>query len=495
MKKHWFVISMLMLLTACAVGPDYQKPTIVVPEQYKEAPEGWKIATPQDDCDKGKWWLVFNDEILNGLEERVNISNQNIKVAAAQYQEALALVQEARAAFFPIISGSITATRSQSSAATTPTQAGSTLGSLATKVIQKEPVVNDFTVGLNGSWSPDIWGLVRRTVEAAVDGALASKAELAFVELSMQASLAQYYFELRGLDGDQKVLNDTVENYQKLLKITQNQYHAGTVSQANILQVKSLLELAQVQAIDNGILRAQYEHAIAVLTGQPPGCFSIPVNVVKVEPPFIPVALPSTLLERRPDIAQAERLVAQANAQIGVAIAAYFPTLTLTGAEGFESSFIKTLFTKPARYWSVGAALADVIFDGGLRSAKVDFARATYDQTVATYRQTVLTAFQNVEDNLVSLRILDKEMAKQNEAVETAKKTLKIVMNEYKAGTAQLSDILNAELTVYTAEKGANDIAYRRMNAAVGLIMALGGGWDVSDLTIKPPVYEDRPRA
>ena len=240
MKTKQFIgLFVVMLLTACTVGPDYQKPTVVVPVQYKEAPEGWKIATPQDDCDKGKWWLAFNDPRLNELEERVNISNQNIKVAAAQYQEALALVQEARAAFFPILSGSATATRSQSSAATTPSQAGSTLGSIATNVIKKEPVVNDFNVGLNESWSPDIWGLVRRTVEAAVDGALASKAELAFVELSMQASLAQYYFELRGLDGDQKVLNDTVANYQKLLKITQNQYHAGTFSQANILQVKS----------------------------------------------------------------------------------------------------------------------------------------------------------------------------------------------------------------------------------------------------------------
>lgn len=483
MKTTQYIgILLIIALTACTVGPDYKRPPVMIPSKYKEAPQGWKIAQPQDDCDRGKWWQVFNDELLNQLEERVNISNQNIKAAEAAYRQAQALVAEARAAYFPVITGSGTFTRQQSSASKTPTQAGSTLATIATQDITKEPVTNDFNLTLGATWEPDIWGLVRRTVEAANDGAQASAAALALTTLSMQASLAQFYFELRGLDGDQKVLDDTVINYKKLLKITENQYHAGTVSQAAILQVKSLLELAQVAAIDNGILRAQYEHAIAVLTGRPPGDFSIISHNVHIEPPFIPVAMPSTLLERRPDIAESERLVAQANAQIGVAIAAFFPTLTLSATGGFDSSLLKNLFTKPARFWSIAAALADTIYDGGLRSAKVDAARAVYDQTVAMYRQTVLSAFQNVEDNLASLRILDDEVKKQNEAVDSAKKLLQIVTNEYQAGTAQLSDILNAELTLYTAEKGANDINYRRMTAAVGLIMALGGGWDQASL-------------
>jgi NodT family efflux transporter outer membrane factor (OMF) lipoprotein len=476
------ILLVITLLTACTVGPDYKRASVVVPIAYKEAPEGWKIAAPQDDCDRGKWWLIFNDDNLNALEERVNISNQNVKVAEAQYRQALALVNQARAAYFPVLSGSATFTRQQSSAATTPTQAGNTLGSVATKVIKSNPVTNNYNLALNATWEPDIWGLVRRTVESAVDSAQASKSALALTTLSMQGTLAQLYFELRGLDGDQKVLDNSVINYQKLLKITENQYHAGTVSQANILQVKSQLELAQVQAIDNGILRAQYEHAIAVLTGQPPGCFTLGTKVENIKPPFIPVAVPSSLLERRPDIAQAERLMASANAQIGVAIAAYFPTLSLTGIGGYQSSFLKTLFSKPARYWSFAASIAETIFDAGLRSAKVDFARANYDQTVATYRQTVLSAFQDVEDNLVALRILAEEYDKQNQAVQTSKHALKLVVNEYKAGTAQLSDVLIAENTLFTAEKSANDIEYRRMTAAVGLIKALGGGWDSEEL-------------
>ncbi|MBI2791210.1 MAG: efflux transporter outer membrane subunit [Gammaproteobacteria bacterium] len=362
-------------------------------------------------------------------------------------------------------------------AATTPTQAGNTLATVATNRIKSQPVTNNFNVALDATWEPDIWGSVRRAVEASEAGATASAAQLALTKLSMQASLAQFYFELRGLDGDQRVLDNTVLNYQKLLKITKNQYHVGTASKAAVLQVQSQLELAQVQALDNGIFRAQYEHAIAVLIGKPPGCFSLGPHLTSNSPPFIPVDVPSTLLERRPDIAQAERLVAQANAQIGVAIAAYFPTLTLTGVGGYEASLLRDLFTKPARYWSIAAQIADTLLDGGLRSAQVEAARAVYDQTVATYRQTVLSAFQDVEDNLVALRILNEELKKQNQAVETAHHALQLVMNEYKAGTVGLADVLNAQITAFTAEKGANDIEYQRMTFAVGLIKALGGGW------------------
>lgn len=490
MKKHCAITLLWALggLTACTVGPDYHRPSVVVPLQYKEAPGGWKMAQPQEACDRGKWWHIFNDDLLNQLEESVIISNQNIKSAEAAFRQAQALVLEARAAYFPVVTASGTATRQQNAGSTTFNTSNNTFDDTANNsnsrstALKKSPVTNNFNLTLGATWEPDLWGLVRRSVEAAKDGAQASRAALALMQLSMQASLAQYYFELRGVEGDQKVLNNTVKNYQKLLKITENQYHAGIASQSSILQVKSSLALAEVSAMDTGILRAQYEHAIAVLTGYPPGCFSIsPAKESEIEPPvvpIIPVELPSELLERRPDIAQSERLVAQANAQIGVAIAAYFPTLTLSGMGGFDSSLLKNLFTKPARFWSIAGALADTLFDGGLRSAQVAAARANYDQTVAVYRQTVLSAFQNVEDNLVALRILAQEIEKQNEAVDVAKKSLKVVMNEYQAGTAQLSDILNAELTLFTAEKGANDINYRRMTSVVGLIMALGGGWE-----------------
>ncbi len=476
--KHTTLFILLTLLMACTVGPDYQKPKVIVPARFKEAPEGWKFARPQDDCDRGKWWLVFNDPLLNELEEKVNISNQNIAAIEAQYRQSLAMVAQARAAFFPTVIGSETVTRQQRSGATAPAAGVSSTSTTSSSNLKMSPVFNDFNLTLNASWEPDIWGSVRRTVEASIANAKATEALLAVTRLSAQATLAQYYFELRGLDLDQKVLNNTVENYQKLLKITKNQYKVGTAAQSAVLQVQSQLELAQVQVIDVGVNRAIYEHAIAVLMGEPPAFFTLTYLPLNAAPPIIPVQVPSQLLERRPDIAQAERLVAQANAQIGVAIAAYFPTLTLTGLGGFDSTLLKNLLTKPARFWSIAESLAETLFDGGLRNANVKIARASYDQAVANYRQTVLTAFQDVEDNLSTLRILGEEVDKQNQAVATAQHSLRLVINQYKAGTVGLSDVLNAEITVYTAEKGAADISYRRMVAAVGLIKALGGGWE-----------------
>ncbi|MFI4938672.1 MAG: efflux transporter outer membrane subunit [Candidatus Berkiellales bacterium] len=483
MRPLLLCILTLFLITACSVGPNYKPPNVKIPSHYKEAPSGRKFADPQDICDRGKWWQVFNDPLLNELEERVNISNQNIKVAIAQYDQATALLVQTRSAFYPMVSGSGSVTREKQAVTTTAISALSSSGS--TSVNASKGAFTDYNVSLNASWIPDIWGSVRRAVEANVAGVQASAAQVAATRLLMQSSLAQYYFELRGLDGDQKVFNDTVKNYQRLLEITLNQYRAGTVSRANVLQVKSLLELAQVQAIDNGILRAQYEHAIAVLVGLPPANMTILPEVYIAKVPSIPVEMPSMLLERRPDIAQAERLVAEASAEIGVAIAAYFPVLTLTGANGYNSTSLSRLFTEPAHFWSLGAQLADTLFDGGLRRGKVDQACAVLKQTVAQYRQTVLTAFQNVEDNLVALRVLDTEIAKQNEAVKTSREALSVVLNEYKAGTLALSDVLNAEITLYTAQKGANDIAYRQMTAAVNLITALGGGWDVAKLPEK----------
>lgn len=486
MRTRFFTYLLIICLSGCTVGPDYQRPSIKIPHDYKEVPKGWKFANPNDTCDRGKWWLVFNDPYLNTLEERVNISNENIKAAIAQYDQARAIVIQARSAFFPTVTGSGSATREKTATSTassllsTTSSSGLSTGSNSSSLSSVGVPFTNYNVQLDASWAPDIWGSVRRTVEADVAGAQASAAQIAATRLSAQASLAQFYFELRGLDGDQILLDKTVKANEKLLKITINQYNAGTVSRENVLQAQSALEQAQVAAIDNKILRAQYEHAIAVLIGEPPANLSIAATTYALKVPSIPVEVPSTLLERRPDIAQAERLVAQANAEIGVAIAAYFPVLSLTETGGYSSTSLSTLFSKPSQFWSLGAQLADTIFDGGLRSGKVDAACATLRQTVAQYRQTVLTAFQDVEDNLASLRYLDAEISKQNDVVKASKEILSLVINQYNAGTAAQSDILNAELTAFTAEKEANDIAYRQMVSAVNLITALGGNWDVA---------------
>lgn len=468
---------MMFMICACTVGPDYQKPNVITPIHFKEEPpKGWKIAEPQDACDRGEWWMRFQDPILNSLEQKLNISNQNIVAAIAQYQQARALVSQARAAYFPILSTMGTFTRRQ-----LPSLIGAGPSTNITTV-RVTPPFDDYNLSLDASWEPDLWGSVRRTVEGSIASAQASAAQIAVTQLSAQASMAQFYFQLRGLDASKKTLHDSVNNYQKLLKIVKNQYQAGTASKADILQVQSQLEAVQVQEMDIGIARGQYEHAVAVLIGIPPANLTLEPLAAKVTIPVIPVGIPSALLERRPDIAEAERLVSQANAQIGVAIAAYFPSLTLTGIRGYESNLLENLFSKPAQYWSVAAALAQTLFDGGLRNAQVAAARANYDNTVAKYRQTVLTAFAEVEDNLCALRILQAEEQKQAEAVNTAKRSLELTLAQYQAGTVPLSNVLTAEITYFNATKAANDIVYRRAVAAVGLIKALGGGWDAAIL-------------
>lgn len=486
MRQHLILLILFFLISGCTVGPDYVPPKVIVPDQYKEAPEGWKFATPLDTCSRGEWWLVFNDPVLDELEEKLNTSNQTIAAAFAQYQEARALVAQAMSQFYPTISAQTSINRQKASSSISSTSPAANITPSVTSTVISTPVARDpitlYDLQLNVNWAPDIWGLVRRTVEGSIAGAKASESLLASTRLLAQASLAQFYFQLRGLDGDQKILDDTVCNYEKLLKITLNQYAAGTASRANVLQSQSLLELAQAAAIDNGILRGQVEHAIAVLIGEPPAAFCLPPDPIIACVPEIPFAIPSILLERRPDIAQAERLVAQANAQIGVAYAAYFPVITISGVDGYNSTSISTLFSKAAHFWSYGFQIAETLFDGGLRRGILDQAEATYDQTVAQYRQTVLAAFQNVEDNLVSLRILDEEIEVLEQALKTSKETLSVVMNEYKAGTAAFADVLNAELTVYTAAKSVNDTGAKQMTSAVGLITALGGGWSTDML-------------
>jgi NodT family efflux transporter outer membrane factor (OMF) lipoprotein len=500
-------ITLLFLLSSCAVGPDYVTPCVEIPEKYKEAAPGWKKAQPQDDCDRRNWWASFHDPVLSKLLKEVDISNQNIKIAEAQFRQACAIVGEAKSAFFPTITGSVSDTRQRISTSgisnsSDSSNVSSISGSGANLTTGTIPIAgtgsgnnsssggssanftrsNPFTsynFSLNASWMPDLWGGLRRNLEAAEAGAEASEAQVASVRLSMQATLAQFYYQIRNIDADQKLLDDAVRDYTITLRLTQNRYKAGTNSQLDILQAETQLKTAEAQAIDNGINRALFEHAIAVLIGKPPSCFTLARRpLISEEPPKIPAGFPSTLLERRPDIAQAERLAAQANAQIGVAIAAFFPNLTLTASDGFLSNHFKQWFTSPARFWTLGAQLAGTIFDGGFRIAATDAAIAAYDQNVANYRQVVLTAFQNVEDNLSTLRLLKSEKQKQIEVVKYADSTLKIVLNRYKSGTAQYSDVVVAQTTLYTAKKTLADLNGRQMVATVSLIAALGGGWD-----------------
>jgi len=484
MKKPLkLLLGFCLLLGGCTMGPDYVKPAVEVPVAFKEGPsqvakknppKGWKMATPGDDCERSSWWIPFHDPVLNALISKVAVSNQNIIQAHAQYRQALALVNQARAGYFPTVASNADVLRSKTS---TFNNLNSESGSNSDF---GDNVSNDYRLTFDATWEPDLWGSVSRTVEANDAAADASLAQLALTTLSMQTTLAQTYFQLRGLDGDQRVLDDTLSNYQKLLKITHNRYEVGVASKGDVLQVQSQLEQAQVAAIDNRINRAIYEHAIAAIIGVPAANFSLPPSDYHSEVPFIPVAVPSTLLERRPDIAQAERQVAEANAQIGVAIAAYFPVLTLSGNYGWNTNSFPQLFSGPASLWSLGSQLAQTLFDAGARSANVEASRANFDATVANYRQVVLAAFQDVEDNLATLTILEKELATQQKALETARQSLKLITNEYQAGTKGLTDVLLAEITVYNAQKGANDVEYRRFVAAVGLIKALGGGWDFS---------------
>jgi NodT family efflux transporter outer membrane factor (OMF) lipoprotein len=488
---------LILLLSGCAVGPDYKRPAVQVPTKYKEATKGWKVAKPKDSCQRGPWWQVFHDPQLNALEFQLNHSNQNLANAIANYQAAAYLVDEARSSYFPTITGSAALNRQKSgnnssgsftsTSILNPTSSG-TDSSTGSSTATSSGVASVGTANgnpstthsllLNGTWEPDIWGVVQRTVEADASAAQSNAALVAVTQLSAQASLAQFYFELRGVDIDQKILNDTVKADKDILTLTQNEYNAGTAAQSDILQARSEMETAQALAINDGINRAIYEHAIAVLIGAPPENFSIPKRLTPVKPPPIPLSIPSQLLERRPDIAEQERLMAQANAQIGVAVSAYYPTLTLSASGNVTNPGFAHWFSVPDLSWSLGSQLAQLIYDGGLRAATVNAAKATYRADVATYRQTVLAAFQDVEDNLASLRILKQQTVVSNRAAADANAALKIVINEYKAGTVNYSVVLTAQISALTATKTAADTQYLSMSSAVGLIKALGGGWD-----------------
>ncbi|EDT42798.1 efflux transporter outer membrane subunit [Burkholderia ambifaria] len=467
-------VATAVLLAGCAVGPDYHRPDTSIPAAFKEAPAGWKIAQPADRADRGPWWTVYDDPQLDALIGKLNASNQTIAQSAAAYRQARALVTEARAAYFPTVGLTASGSRSRSGRTSTSSSA-SGFGSSSS-------IGNSYSVGLDASWEPDLWGKVSRSVSAQRAGEAAAAADLANARLSQQALLAQTYFQLRTSDALQKLLDDTVKSYGDSLKLTQNQYAQGVAARADVIQAQTQLQSAQAASIENGVARAQYEHAIATLIGEPASTFSLPPNPLTAQPPITPVDVPSALLERRPDIAAAERRAASANEQIGVAIAAFFPTLTLSATGGFQSSVWSQLFTLPARFWTVGPQLAATLFDAGLRAAQTDAARATYDQDVAAYRLAVLTAFQDVEDNLASQRILAQEVDVQRQAVDSAEHALAIVTNQYKAGTVAYLNVLSAQTTAFTAQQKLATISGQRMVSSVGLVKALGGGWDASDM-------------
>jgi len=454
------------LFAACTVGPDYKRPSTVAPAIYKEW-SGWKVAQPKDEALRGAWWELFQDPRLNALAELVDISNQTLAAAEAQVRQARAAVQAARASYFPTLSVSPDVTRARSSANVANT---------------KSTTVTQYNLPMDASWELDLWGRVRRTVESQRATAQASVADLESLRLSAQATLAQSYFALRIQDAQRQLLEATVATYQRSLAIVQNRYAVGVASRADVAQAETQLKSTQAQLVDVGVQRAQLEHAIAVLIGAPASTFSIPFEPLTVALPAIPVGVPSALLERRPDLAGAERRVAAANAQIGVAEAAFYPSVTLSGTLGLVSTAFGDWFSLPSRVWALGAAISETVFDGGLRKAVTEEARAAYDATVASYRQTVLTAFQDVEDNLAALRILEDEARVQDEAVHAAQQALTVVMNQYQAGTLSYLDVVVTQTTALANERAAVDIYGRRMTAVVLLIKALGGGWDASAL-------------
>jgi NodT family efflux transporter outer membrane factor (OMF) lipoprotein len=462
----------LTVFTGCTVGPNYVRPPAQVPESYKEL-EGWKVAQPRDHLIRGAWWEIFNDPQLNELEEQVNISNQNVAVAEAQFRQARALAWAARAAYFPTVTVGASFTRYRSSA-----NAGGGKGATAgaTAATSDSLLLGDV------SWEPDLWGRIRRAVEASRASAQASAADLGSTRLLVQAEIAQDYFQLRTLDAQKQLLDRTVIAYEKFLELTKNRYASGVASRADVLSAETQLKTTQAQAIDIGVQRAQFEHAIASLVGKSASVFSIPVAPLTLVPPPIPVGIPSELLERRPDIAAAERRVAAANAQVGVALAAYYPTVTLSASGGFEGSSLSKWLTWPSRFWSVGPGISETVFDGGLRRAQTVAARAAYDANVAFYRETVLTGFQEVEDNLAALRILEQEARVQDEAVKAAQQSVTVTTNQYKEGTVSYLNVIVAQAAALSNERTGVDILGRRMTAAALLIKTLGGGWDASAL-------------
>jgi NodT family efflux transporter outer membrane factor (OMF) lipoprotein len=468
------LLTALFELTGCAVGPKYHTPTVQTPATYKEV-GNWKSARPNDQNLGGTWWTIFQDPQLDALELQVNVSNQNLKAAEAQYRQAQAVLRYYRADYYPTVTAGPSATRTRVSAHRPPPSS-----------IFDGITYNDFVLPVDFSYQADVWGRVRRNVESYREQAQASAADLATVNLSMHAELAIAYFLARSLDAEEQLLNSTVAEYEQALELIESRFAGGIASDVEVQQARTQLETTRAQAIDIGVARAQYEHAVAILIGKPPADFTLPPLPLTSPPPDIPVSMPSELLERRPDIAAAERRVASANAQIGVAKSAYYPLINLAAAGGFESSGITTLLTGPSGLWSLGVSAVTTIFDAGRRRAASDQAIAAYDQTVANYRETVLTGFQQVEDNVAALRILEREAQVQQKAVDAAQKYLELAITRYKGGVTSYLEVTTAQSAALSDEVTAVNILGRRMVDAVGLIQALGGGWDRSALPERP---------
>jgi NodT family efflux transporter outer membrane factor (OMF) lipoprotein len=472
------VLILLGIVSGCVVGPKYHPPSTPAPAaDYKESPtqfkenEGWTVAQPADAKLRGKWWEIFNDPELNALEEQLDINNQNIKEYFENFMAARAIVREARSQYFPTLSAAPSITHSRSSA---------NLGASAPAGTNLQSSL--YSLPLEASWAPDLWGKVRNTVRAAQYAAQVSAADLENERLTEQASLAEYFFEIRGQDELQKIFDDTVAADQKTLDLTRGLYETGVDDQISVVEAETALQSAQAGATNVGIARAQFEHAIALLIGKVATNFSIPVKPMTVAPPPIPVGVPSELLERRPDVAAAERTMAEANATIGIAYAAYYPNLTLSAEGGFESSAFTQWLSWPSRFWSVGASASETIFDAGLRRATVQQYVATYNADLASYRQTVLGAFQQVEDGLAEVRLLSKEIQQEQQAVNSAQTYLKLELARYETGIDPYVDVLVAQTTVLADEQTLNGLQVQQMTYAVALVQALGGGWDRSQL-------------
>jgi NodT family efflux transporter outer membrane factor (OMF) lipoprotein len=488
--------AVLFLAAGCTVGPKYRPPAATqtpVPPVYKESPtqfketEGWTVARPGDAMLRGKWWEIFKEPELNSLEERLNIDNESIKQAFENFMAARALIREARAQYFP----TLTTTPSYNRSASSANVGGVTVanGSSGVAAVSGRQLTL-YSVPLDISWAPDLWGRVRNTVREFQAGAQLSAADLENVRLTEQASLAQFYFEIRGQDALQKILNETVEADKMALELTQASYQTGVGDALAVVQAQTTLESVQAQAISIGLLRAQFEHAIAMLIGRPASSFSLPVKPMTTAPPPIPIGMPSQLLERRPDIAAAERNMAVANAQIGIAYAAFYPTLTLSATGGAESSTLDRLFNWSSRVWSIGGSVSETIFDAGLRRATVNQFIATYNSAVAAYRQTVLTAFQQVEDSLSGVRILSQEVVKQRQAVKSAETQLTLQMARYETGIDPYLNVVISQTTLLSNRQNLVTAQISEMTSAVQLILALGGGWDRSQLPTPHQVTE-----
>jgi NodT family efflux transporter outer membrane factor (OMF) lipoprotein len=463
-------LAVAFLVSGCTVGPNYVRPPADVPVSYKELGD-WKPVQPSDQVTKGNWWEVYEDPQLNALEVQIDVSNQNLKAEQERFEQARAAIKISKSNYYPTITGGASASQNHISSNAPLFRTGVSKSDYA-----------DYTIPIDASWEPDLWGRVRRTVEASRSEAQATAADVANVSLSLHAELAMDYFQLRGLDAQEDLLQSTVVAYEKALELTQNRYKAGLASAVDVAQAETQLRTTRAQAIDVGVNRSAFEHAIAVLIGKPPAQFNLPSSPLRAVPPAIPPGLPSDLLERRPDIAASERRMQESNAQIGVAKSAYYPLVTLSGSGGFESGVFTTLIQGPSGLWSVGAAASETLFDAGKRHAMTQQAQSAYRESIDTYRQTVLSAFQEVEDNLAALRILNDEEVVQQSAVASAEHSLALSINRYKGGIVNYLEVITAQNAALADEVTEVSIQTRRMQASVLLVKAIGGGWNASQI-------------